>query len=171
MNRILKQRIVGAVVLCALGVVFLPALFTMPDRPVPTRISEIPQAPPQQAITLSSASPVLEKSKATDLRTMHQATEVPDDNVGDLSARRWVVQVASYSTRDEADKLVTRIVKETDLVAFVRTLVIQGQVNRVYVGPFLTREDSLEAKRRVDQRYKVESLIYHIKNSQVEAAK
>ncbi len=45
MRQIFKQRIVGAVVLVALGVIFLPFLFTLePPRPVDTS-SQIPPAP------------------------------------------------------------------------------------------------------------------------------
>lgn len=170
MNKVLKQRIVGAIVLCALAIVFLPAFFTMPTRPDVKRLSDIPQPPPVQTVSIASAQPLLDDSvKPLNLKNMHIAKAEQDGNVPVDAVGRWVIQVVSYKTRAEADKFVSKIVRETDLVSFVRTLVIDGEVNRVYVGPFLTRQDALDAKRQVDQKYRVQSLIMSLPNSKVES--
>lgn len=172
MNKVLKQRIVGAIVLCALAIVFLPAFFTMPTRPDVKRLSDIPLPPPVQTVSIATAQPVFEEpAEPINLKSIHVAKIEQDDDLPVDAVGRWVIQVVSYKTRAEADSFVDKIVRETDLVSFVRTLVIDGEVNRVYVGPFLTRQDALDAKRLVDNKYAVQSLIMSLPNSKVEKIK
>ena len=71
MNEVLKQRLVGALILVALGVIFWPIIFVQPGsddvtelRPVPPRpeVAATPLAPPEQAGL--RASPQLDNESA-----------------------------------------------------------------------------------------------------------
>jgi len=142
----------------------------MPSKPDVKRISDIPAHPPIKPAVISEPQP-LGLDRVEDVRLIDQAQEEPVTELAidgesveqpkptAVTAKRWVVQVASYVSREEADKLAKRIVDETDQVSFVKTVVINGNKHRVYVGPFLTRNDSIEAKKQIDSLYSVDSLI------------
>jgi len=164
-NRVIRQRIIGAIVLCALLIVFLPAIFTMPSKPDVKRIDQIPKHPPIKPAVISE--PVSRGfERVDDIRTLAEPQEETLVELSEeqpqqpqVSAKRWVVQVASFVDRADADQLAKRIVDETDQVSFVKTVVINGNRHRVYVGPFLSRDDSVSAKKQIDKRYSVEALI------------
>jgi DedD protein len=71
----------------------------------------------------------------------------------------WVLQVASVSTREKADALVAQLIS-ADYKAYHRVLRKDGkELYRVYVGPVFERGAMLEAKRDVDRRLKVTSIV------------
>lgn len=56
MNDILKQRLVGALVLIALGVVFWPVIFVQSERQPMDRDSQVPPMPKLRTMQIESST-------------------------------------------------------------------------------------------------------------------
>ncbi len=227
MNDILKQRLVGALVLIALGVVFWPVLFvegergsldrqsqiepmpalddvTIPaPRPLPG-VEPVRQAPePSDAELAAAAEPPAEASEAASTddnggepqgadRPATDVAAVPDIS-GKASAKvsrqqaaavpalpekeapapapespaldeqgipiAWVLQVASVSTREKADKLTADLIAQ-DYKAYHRAVRRDDVVlYRVFIGPVFERDKLTAVKREVDRQLKVSAII------------
>jgi len=72
---------------------------------------------------------------------------------------RWVVQVGSFSNAANADKLVARLKLES-LTAYREQVNSSGKViYRVRVGPFLEREEALQADTLVGERLAIDGVV------------
>jgi len=185
----LKQRVVGAVVLLALGILFVPVLF---EPEFSRELDRTSQIPPALGLTpLKVADPVrpekIEPAKAAD--SMYQLVDEealeekpvkvtepvrtalvkkPTAVERDLLDRNgvpkaWVVQVASFNTEARAKVLRDDLLAK-GFPAFTRTLQIsKGRVTRVYVGPKILREKALAVKRELDKTLKIKSMLVKFK--------
>lgn len=152
MDDSLKKRLIGAAVLASLAVIFVPMLFEDP----PARIEPmkpLPEQPPIRdfasdklreeipAITpLAPPQPAVETPAVATAPSAPNATPEPAQRTG-LSA--WVVQVGSFSSNENANKLVAKL-RAADLPAAEPELVdIRGKrYFRVRVGPVVQRADA-----------------------------
>ncbi len=152
MEERLKRRLVGAVVLVSLAVIFLPMLVERePSGEVRIESSNIPPRPADLEQFRSSVlpvpldepliPPVSETQPPPDSEPPdpgdEESAEPPQPRTG-LSA--WVVQVASLSSRESADKLQAQL-RAKGYTAFVEPVSLQGKdLFRVRVGPELDRK-------------------------------
>jgi DedD protein len=144
LNDILKQRLVGALVLIALGVVFWPVIF------VQSAVRDI--APAATEIILHDAPPEAEDSPLED-----PAERPRLDDEGLPVA--WVLQVISVSKKDKADQL-TRELVDLGHKAYSRAIRRDEEVlYRVYIGPVFDRSGLLSTKRDIDERFTVNAII------------
>lgn len=187
MDTPLKQRLVGALILVALGVVFWPIIFVSPERESPTRPENIPPAPrvdnrplpspdseglrasPEPAIaaveeggdvTLPEEPRGAEPSPAPDPGpvTRDAAPELPALDADGIPIA-WSLQVATMSSRDKAQQLRDEL-NHQEMKSYIRPLQRgSGTLYRVYVGPKFERAELETIKQRVDARYGVESLV------------
>lgn len=189
MNDGLKQRLVGAVVLAALAVIFVPSLLReQQPEPVDTR-TQIPERPaieplafevPQQPDNIEPApapdtmflpedpgQPVhddleLDSEVQEQTKQPGESDKSPGPEEEQLTGegvQAWVVQVASFSNSETANKLRDRL-QEQGYKAYVRSVAIgSGTVSRVYIGPKLDRTDAESIKSAVDQSLRVDALI------------
>jgi len=167
----LKQRLVGAAVLVALMVVFLPMLVKepAPDSGVSGLSFSIPEAPEGKAvqtITLplgSENAPVLEApaqapategegTPAQDVTETAAKDEAADDDVAPTThppvlppaaaAGRYVVHFAAFATQADADVTAAQLTAH-GLPAFTETITLYGRpAVRVRVGPYLTQAEA-----------------------------
>jgi DedD protein len=182
-NDILKQRLVGALILIALGVVFWPIIFVepgdqsaTPEGRIPPRpgVSTVPLEPPDMAglrtsppRTVRDDPPVPVQPEKTATAQPEQAppkrtrTEPPAkleiDSDGVPVA--WVLQVASVSSAEKANELRQRLMDMGEK-ADVRKVRSGGKnLYRVYLGPKFERA-SLEAiQPQVDKQFGVKSIV------------
>lgn len=182
----LKQRLVGALVLLALGVLFVPVLFEPENRRKVDRTTQIPPAPHIE--TLVVKDPVRNKSievvkPAAQMYELLPETESetvaatkaapkvkaasssqpksPDRKVLDERGvpKAWAVQVASFNTEARAEVLRDQLLDQ-EYPAFTRTLnTSKGRVTRVYVGPKINRDKALTLKGVLDKSLKVDTLV------------
>lgn len=189
MNDGLKQRLVGAVVLAALAVIFVPSLLReQQPEPVDTR-TQIPERPaieplafevPQQPDNIEPApapdtmflpedpgQPVhddleldSEVREPTEQPEESDKSATPDkEQLAEQGVQAWVVQVASFSNSETANKLRDRL-QEQGYKAYVRSVAIgSGTVSRVYIGPKLKRAEAESIKSAVDQSLRVDALV------------
>tara|TARA_B100000446_G_scaffold46105_5_gene42376 strand:- start:147479 stop:148045 length:567 start_codon:yes stop_codon:yes gene_type:complete len=179
----LKQRLVGALVLLALGVLFVPVLFEPENRRVVDRTTQIPPAPQVTPLVLKDpvrndaieavkpAGEMYELLPEPDAlsSTPTQSPEItkttppatPDRTVLDERGvpKAWAVQVASFNTEKRARVLRDQLLDQ-DYPAFTRTLdTSKGRMTRVYVGPKINRDKAVKLKATLDKSLKVDTLV------------
>lgn len=72
---------------------------------------------------------------------------------------RWVVQVGSFSSSDNADKLVERL-RGDGLSAYKESVRSSGStIYRVRVGPYLEREEAIRADAHVRDRFSLDGVV------------
>jgi DedD protein len=221
MNDGLKQRIIGALVLVALAVIFLPVLFDkeriapvdratqIPLAPVvvPALIPEPAKAPRKKdsiiakpltngtfAVGEKNGSTVLEpvsdkiktiatvkkeslieassdvnvssKEKVSSEAGISNAVKVSGPRLGaDGLPLSWVLQVASYKQKKQAEALRDILLKKGYRAFIQNVKTSKGQHVRLYLGPELDKSILEKAKKKIDKRYNVESFILSFKNT------
>jgi DedD protein len=200
MNNILKQRLVGALILVALGVVFWPIIFVeqgvkplgevahIPLRPSvdttpiePPDIKTVRQSPTIDARTedeLAERAPagVVERAPVPDLavektavvesetksNTAHQTRKkapVKPAIDADGIPIAWILQVASVSSRENAEELRLSLVN-MGYKAYVKKIKTETSVLlRVYVGPKVERARLETIQPEIDSQFNVKSMI------------
>lgn len=142
----LKKRLIGAAVLASLAVIFVPMLFEEPpSRPPP--LPPLPQKPPLTDFAsgmlreeVPAVTPLAPRVEMPDAKPDRSAENLPKPRTG-LSA--WVVQVGSFSSSENAGKLVEKL-RAANLPTPDPELVdIRGKrYYRVKVGPVIERAEA-----------------------------
>jgi DedD protein len=164
----LKQRIVGALVLGALGLIILPALF---DFTAPSRIdrtTKLPPAPEISAVTVVKAerpaavtSDVLDNA-IFDVSKLIAATadEAPTALNDQSLPKRWYIKVGSFGNKANADSALTRL-RNQGFKAFVNTLDQQGdRLYEIWVGPNIDKRRATADQVNIDKLLKVKSKMF-----------
>lgn len=181
----LKQRMVGALVLVALAVIFLPMLLSredemrrvvvdapdMPQAPVtaeiivqPTEVIE-PEVLPQEPVPVEDEAPqvvdVQEQPKPVvePSKPKPVATTAPAKPDARLDANSlpisWSVQLASLSSRSGAETL-QKTLRSQGYNAYIRTF--EG-MNRVFVGPLIERGEAVRLRDQLNRQHKLSGFV------------
>lgn len=152
MDEGLKKRLIGAAVLASLAVIFVPMLFEDPPvRPPP--LPPLPSKPPIRdfasemlreevpAVTPLAPRPVTENGdRGLVAPEGKPAAEPPKPRTG-LSA--WVVQVGSFSSKENAQKLVEKLRAAKLPTPDAELVDLRGKrYYRVKVGPVVERAEA-----------------------------
>jgi len=164
-DTVLKQRLIGALVLVALAVIFLPMLvkgpapdsgvanvpLKAPDAPADGQFQtrELPlvtpgDAPSGGAVGMASApaatpAPVQDNPDAADLATPAAASGAAQALPPTVAAGNYAVNFGAYSTQADADAVIARL-KQAQLPGFREAATIGGrQAWRVRIGPYADR--------------------------------
>lgn len=203
----LLQRIVGALVLLALAVIFVPMLFNredasrqvvvnapeMPETPaapvIETQPVEVPEPevepfpeefeiieekaasqPEAPAVPISPAPTPIEPEPAP--ATSEPATaETPPSTSAAPEEKRldtanlpvsWSVQLASLSSRENADKL-QKTLRSQGYNAYIRTA---DGMNRVFVGPLVERAEADRLRDQLQRQQKLNGFVVRFKPEQ-----
>lgn len=179
----LKQRIVGALVLVALAVIFLPMLFSredelrqvvvdapaMPDKPsmpevelepvnVPEPVAE-EAVPPVEPVPQSPSEPVAEAPRQQ-AEVAQAPTVAPQaEPASGLDASNlpvsWSVQLASLSSRAGAERL-QKTLRSNGYNAYIRTF---DGMNRVFVGPVIERAEADRLRDQLNRQQKLNGFV------------
>lgn len=165
MDSSLKQRLVGAVVLIALAVIFLPMLVKgpAPDSGVSDVPLDIPAEPKADAatrdlpLTAPSATPqggaVGMPSAAPEPAIEAPASDAPaqDGPFPTVAAGDYVVSFGSYASGADADKVIAAL-RGAELTAYREAVQLGGrEAQRVRIGPFADRAVAESARLRAVQ--------------------
>lgn len=165
----LKHRLVGAVVLIAIGVIFIPMLLDgPPPAPEPVTLERIPpmpaakQVPRRVDLTLPPPEPVV---TTPPVRTGEPvASGEPATAPPSGPAEAWVIQLGSFSQADNARALRDRLRKQGYAAFDERLTGLDGKsTTRVRIGPELDRA-ALErqlAKLRKDPEFSAAIILRH----------
>ncbi|MWV13789.1 SPOR domain-containing protein [Pseudomonas sp. R-28-1W-6] len=178
----LKQRIVGALVLVALAVIFLPMLFSREDelRQVVVDAPAMPQAPAIPEVALDPVEvpqPIAEEQvppvEPLDVPEVAEAPATapaavapvePSQPVAPAEPARldasslpvsWSVQLASLSSRSGAEELQKKL-RSQGYNAYVRTF--EG-MNRVFVGPLVERAEADRLRDQLNRQQKLNGFV------------
>jgi DedD protein len=171
----LKRRLIGAAVLASLAVIFVPMLFEEPPSqppplpPLPSKPPEVdfasqmlreevpavtPLAPrePAPEPTPPAAPPEPAPVAAAEPAPAPAPEPAPERTEPPTGLAAWVIQAASLSSQENADRLVARL-READLPTPDPELVdIKGKrFYRVRVGPVVERAEAEAMLGRVSE--------------------
>jgi len=174
-----RERLVGALVLVAIVVLFVPAILTgrdsapeappgQPTRRVEVPVSDAPPEPEEQVLVpepvadapapaTERAAPAASTGKAVskptpsiaDARESQAAAPAAKAPTGAASTQAWAVQLGAFSNRDKAEQLVAQL-RERRYAAFMLEYRAAGKVlYRVRVGPEQDRARAAEIAARL----------------------
>ena len=182
----LKQRLLGAIVLVALAVIFIPMLLSggrdmempvfgsnVPERPeeitnikhIDTEAikkSDIKEAnPPSIPIAHGMPEPkVIKKEKSKSIVETLKEVALPKEEKKPLVKENvWAVQVGSFTKRANALGLKDKIRKKKLHVFVERVMKNNKAVYRVRVGPAITRKRAEALKLELKKKLKLNGLI------------
>lgn len=184
MNEKLKQRLVGAIVLVSLAIIFIPMLLDGGERSsMPMFGSNIPEKPdyqfepleiPLQPVTpIAEERPVLidkpepapEKTAKAEEKPLTRpapapvAKPAPSAPVVDSAQDAWVVQVGSFSQSSNALALRDKL-RAKGFTAFVEKVKADGgTIYRVRIGPELKRENAEKQLKRLRRVMDIKGII------------
>jgi DedD protein len=181
---VLKQRLVGALILIALGVLFWPLVFVDSDRVSLDRTSQVPPMPNLEQMKISTPQPLRNIEPAVTVAEIplhDQPPQLPESRAADTASSAavaatpvsrpqpklddagipvaWVLQVVSVSERSKAEKLTNELIG-LGYKAYHRPLK-RGQktLYRVNVGPVFDKQKLRKAKVAIDQHLHVTAII------------
>ncbi|UZJ45630.1 SPOR domain-containing protein [Marinimicrobium sp. C6131] len=183
MNSGLKQRLVGAIVLIAIGILVVPSILRdrqvepvstqtlIPDRPAeetmvfeaPTAPDNIEPAPEPDTMFMpeDTSQPVVDSLEEAQSEAVAEPS-VPETgaSTADVDERTaWVIQVASFRDPETARALRDRL-QADGYRAYVRSASTDaGAVSRVFIGPKVSRSEAESTKAAIDRALKVDALI------------
>ncbi|MEN4952755.1 SPOR domain-containing protein [Stenotrophomonas sp. TWI819] len=153
MDTPLKQRLIGAIVLVALAVIFLPMLVKgpAPDSGVANVPISAPAAPSDGQFETRELPLVAPTGGATGLQSGASTTQpladsaavaadpAPADTSPAVAAGNYAVSFGAYATEADADRVIASL-KSAQLAGFREPAMINGrQAWRVRVGPYADR--------------------------------
>lgn len=150
----LKQRIIGAILVVSIAIIFLPILLDGGQRPtLPQTTTPIPDAPEKPDIKVSTPSP-------DDVETARQAQMTEDGRWKSALTERntlaaWTLQAASFKTEDNALRLRDRF-RKVDIRSYVRK---KKAYYVVYAGPFADTEKAKKTKQRLKKEFSVSAIM------------
>ncbi|MBY5993770.1 SPOR domain-containing protein [Ferrimonas balearica] len=172
MAKQLHNRIVGIVVLTALGVLFLPELLngekarveehfaTIPLRPSAER-PERPadayqpieaQAPSEVAALVAEADAPAEKAAESD-----GTVEVPVVEVSTPAQAAWAIRLGSFRDAGNVGRLVKSLQEQGYRAYTVPAKPVSGQLTVVYVGPDVSQEKLKRTQKSLADEHGLQS--------------
>lgn len=166
----LKQRLIGAVVLLAIAIIFLPALFDRETITPVDRATQIPPAPEIEIEPIVVAQPPVVESPAPEPQEMfipdekkpEPATPEPPALNKNSVPKGWSLQVVSYTEEKKAQAFRDRLIEEGYRASYRQTRTSKGQRFRVYVGPKLDKAAMLKIQSKIEAKYKLKTILLDI---------
>ncbi|OQK17650.1 hypothetical protein AU255_07230 [Methyloprofundus sedimenti] len=163
MNVILKQRIVGAIVITALAAIFVPMIFDDPVSDVDLYMNELalPQEPKEDFQPLLDNIPkttdqVLSKPIPAQVNLQAESINQSAENTG---LKSWIIQVGSFSQEQNAIEFRDKL-RKSKFTAYVDSVTTdQGTLYRLRVGPELDEKVALKTQQQLEVQYKVKTLL------------
>ncbi len=144
LTRRLKQRMLGALVLLAAAVVFLPTLFTRENRPRAVTV-DAPAAPVQPVVTMSKAEPIATPEPSAEAIAPQSRL---DPNGLPIA---WSVQIANLINAAQAQDLQDRL-RQQGYNAYIREF---NNASVVFVGPILNESDAKHVAATLARQWQV----------------
>ena len=163
----LKQRIIGALVLIALVVIFVPVFFDR-DRITPMdRTTRIPLQPVVEPIEISEPEPIAKEQPVLEPKEVFIPDETkPQTMIEEAPAigsegvpLSWVLQIASFSESKRATELRDKLIDDGYNAYTKDVKTNKGAMVRVYVGPKLNKKSLIDQKKVIDKKYNLSAII------------
>lgn len=154
----LQQRIVGAIVLVTLGVIFIPALLDgsgYRSRNVQDiKIEDKPEFPPLTHSSVNKKTPVQQ------IREKQQASREADpEQRYKKPIHSFALQVGSFDSNEKAEKLRKQLTDE-GYVTYIQKSESRGKASyKVRVGPELNRKVLEKLKAELKKSHKIDGYV------------
>lgn len=158
----IKQRLIGAVVLVALMIIFVPMFFGDDDMEPVDILIDIPEKPP--APELDIVQPI----KPSEQRKAEAVVEKPEQILQELVDQEvdnkqlpvsWALQVASFKDRSNAEALRDTL-RTAGHKAYIKyRLDVEPKMIRVFVGPVLERSEIDKIKASIAKEHQLEGVV------------
>lgn len=161
MDEGLKKRLIGASVLASLAVMFVPMLFEQPPPAAP-ELPPLPPMPPADDFATEMLDNRIPEITPLAPRVVDEpGPELPVSKQTDAATpNAWVVQVGSFSNRDNANRLVVKLREAKLPTPDAERVQVGGRsLYRVRVGPVLERSEADRLSKRVDRVAGVKSSV------------
>lgn len=155
----LQQRIVGAIVLVTLGVIFIPALLDgsgYKSRQVQDiKIREKPVFPPLTQKKLEPIPTPLEKIKKNQAKVLKSDTE----KIQKKPVKSFALQVGTFSSNKNAEKLRNKL-RKAGYPTFVQKTQYKGKDSyKVRIGPELEHNVLEKIKTEIKKSHRIDAYI------------
>ena len=155
----LKQRIVGAIVLVTLGVIFIPALLDgsgYKSRQVQDiEIKEKPDFPPLSNKRVEPIPTPIDDIKQQQSKALAADPKKP----GKQPIRSFALQVGTFGSNENAMKLQKQLQKD-GYTTFIHKSVSKGKASyKVRIGPELERSKLDKIKARIKKTHKIDGYV------------
>lgn len=183
-----KHRIIGAIVIVALAVIFLPMILDEREPPselkklaeIPSRndISETkvvvspvpapevkasgdaaaPATPVAETVMQPEPKPVAPVKKPEPVRAKPSA-KTTSDHAAEKITKGWVVQVGTFSNADNAAKLRDNLKSHGHPVHAESVTINDGKAVRLRVGPFREKSEAVKAQAQIQKESGTEGVV------------
>ena len=164
----LKQRIAGAFVLGALGLIILPLLFDFADPNRIDRNSKFPPAPEMEPVSVAKAerpAAVSDTPLSTEIFDIERSTESTETDGKSHGLNQqglpngWILQVGSFEEKASASGFVNQL-RQQKYNAFSKRVEVKGSIRyRVYVGPKISKGRAQTDKQNIDKAFNTDAII------------
>ena len=181
MDQSIKQRLIGAVILLSLAIIFLPIIFDGRNSKIDTAPYKLPPEPrfseKQQPLELQPEQLSAVESELDQLAESaedKQANPAVETAAGYLGKQRlldetiraepdadieletaWIIQVGAFKEQANANQLRSQLLA-ADFKAYTEPA---NGYHRVYVGPVLRSFRLAEQKQRLEQEFHLQTLV------------
>ena len=163
MSEPMKHRLVGAIVLGCLAIIFIPIILDGEGVQISQMQSNIPPAPalpkrpviePPRPQILSDELVKEAEVSVTEAEVVPQQPQLDKQGLPDA----WSVRLASFGEQENAKALVARLLKQ-GYKAYSRTLgSSQGKLEAVYIGPVLTKSETEALLSELEAEFGLEGI-------------
>ncbi len=175
MKSVMKQRLVGTIVIGSLAIIFIPIMLDGEGVYIPALTTNIPEAPPMPVVpeieperpqimadtTSTGTEPNVSKDSADEQGAANApppAPERPQLTSAGVPAT-WVVRLGSFGEAANAEALVGRL-QTNGYKGFSRPLrTSRGPLTGVYVGPVLTKTEAESLQQQLTQSFDLEGVV------------
>ncbi|SFC44735.1 DedD protein [Marinospirillum celere] len=157
----LKERLIGALALIALAVIFLPLILEEERPPLPVSDKIVmPESPEPLAVDLeASKPPKLQPSVSEEEQQRVESRRERGDQRMQLAleggVEAWAIQVASLGDSSNARRLVARM-EDKGLQTYWRRI---NNLAVVFVGPFIDQQEARSVQDRLLQEEGLRTLL------------
>lgn len=146
-----KNKLFGAMVIVALGIIFIPMTFEYSIDKSTILPDNIPVTPSLAASSENSLKPaIIEKL----INKQHQLA-VSEEKIN----KGWVVQVGTFAVPQHADVLVSKL-KKAGYTAYIKKIHHQEAIwSVVMVGPEIKKSEAIKLKAALDSKYSLQATI------------
>lgn len=187
----LKNRIVGTLVLTALAVIFLPNLLDGEKTRVeenfatiPLRPAQLPEPVPEQAFTAIQEDdnhslepkPKADVAQTQPAKPAEQTAKVAAEKVKPQTKpepkpqplkQGWTLQVGTFKNADNVTKLVASLREQGFRAYTIPAKPKQGQLNRVFVGPDISKAKLQKEQQRLAKTNKLNASLVRYKATDI----
>ena len=163
MSDVLKQRLVGAIVLVSLSVILWPIFMGTEQSRRVVLESNITQPPLFERFVIEDAESSADIKPVGSYQEKLQATktELNDNNVLDADGlpTSWVIQLGSFADKNNVERLVSGLRADKRKV-FVTDINKDGKdLIKIVVGPFIELKQAQRLQASIDKKYQLNSSI------------